>query len=138
MSTGCSFKSSLKICCQPSKICLNPPGDAHHQFCIRKLKNQTSTQTHQCAGESCADPSATELDLGLPTGCHVGSALWLQKQQNKRTKSNSATEKQGIRTGQGSSLRRFISVISQMRYLHWVSQTCIASGCGVTGERSKA
>jgi hypothetical protein len=46
LSTGCSFKSSLKMCRQPSEICLNPPGDARHQFCIRKLKNQTSTQTH--------------------------------------------------------------------------------------------
>jgi hypothetical protein len=74
-----------------AKIGLNPPGDARHHVCIRELKIQTLTQ---CAGESCADPSATELDLGVPTGCHVGPALLLRIQQNKRTKSNGAAEKQ--------------------------------------------
>jgi hypothetical protein len=40
MSTGCSFKGSLKSCCQPGEICLNLPRDAHHPGSIRTLEKK--------------------------------------------------------------------------------------------------
>ncbi len=63
-------------------------------------------QTHQCAGESCAGPSAIELHLGVPTACELLCF------KNSKTKQKDQIEHCSRETGDGNRPRIIASADS--------------------------